>query len=64
MASLKEIKTRISSVRNTMKMTSAMKMVASAKLHKAQAAIGGKLPYELKLPRILAGMLQDDAVRK
>lgn len=64
MASLKEIKTRISSVRNTMKMTSAMKMVASAKLHKAQAAIGGKLPYELKLHRILAGMLQDDDLRK
>lgn len=47
-----------------MKMTSAMKMVASAKLHKAQSAIGGKLPYELRLHRILAGMLQDDDLRK
>lgn len=37
-----------------------MKMVASAKLHKAQAAIGNKLPYEQKLHRILAGMLQDN----
>ena len=40
MSSLKEIKTRIGSVKNTLKITSAMKMVASAKLHKAQAAIG------------------------
>ena len=60
MSSLKEIKSRIASVRSTLKMTSAMKMVASAKLHKAQSAIGGKLPYEQQLHRILAGLLQDD----
>lgn len=60
MSSLKEIKSRIASVKSTLKITSAMKMVASAKLHKAQAAIGNKLPYEQKLRRILAGMLQDD----
>lgn len=63
MSSLKEIKSRISSVRNTLKITSAMKMVASAKLHKAQSAIGSKLPYEQKLHHILAGMLQDDDLR-
>ncbi len=39
-------------------------MVASAKLHKAQAAIGGKLPYEQKLHHILAGLLQDDDLQK
>ena len=39
MASLKEVKTRINSVQSTRKITSAMKMVASAKLHKAQGAI-------------------------
>ena len=60
MASLKEIKTRIGSVKNTLKITSAMKMVASAKLHKAQTAIGNKIPYEQKLHRMLSGMLQDD----
>ena len=60
MASLKEIKSRIASVKNTLKITSAMKMVASAKLHKAQNAIGNKLPYEQKLHRMLSGMLQDD----
>ncbi len=60
MSSLNEIKSRIASVKNTLKITSAMKMVASAKLHKAQAAIGGKLPYEQKLHHILSGLLQDD----
>ena len=64
MSSLKEIKTRIASVKNTLKITSAMKMVASAKLHKAQTAIGNKLPYEQKLHRILAGLLQSDDLRE
>ena len=41
-----------------------MKMVASAKLHKAQVAIGGKLPYEQKLHHILSGLLQDDDLHK
>ncbi len=64
MAGLKEIKSRIASVKNTLKITSAMKMVASAKLHKAQNAIGNKLPYEQKLHKMLAGMLQDDDLQK
>ena len=41
-----------------------MKMVASAKLHKAQIAIGNKLPYEQKLHHILAGLLEDDDLQK
>ena len=64
MAALKEIKSRITSVKNTLKITSAMKMVASAKLHKAQSAIGNKLPYEQKLHKMLSGMLQDDDLQK
>lgn len=64
MSSLKEIKTRIASVKSTLKITSAMKMVAAAKLHKAQNAIGGKIPYEQQLRRTLAGMLQDDDLQK
>lgn len=64
MSSLKEIKTRINSVRSTLKITSAMKMVAAAKLHKAQNIIGNKLPYEQQLRRILAGMLQDDDLQR
>ncbi len=57
MPSLKEIKGRIASVSSTLKISSAMKMVASAKLHKAQAAIGNMLPYEQRLSRILADLL-------
>ena len=64
MSSLNEIKSRIASVKNTLKITSAMKMVASAKLHRAQVAIGGKLPYEQQLHRILSGLLQDDELHK
>ena len=44
MASLKEVKGRIASVNSTLKITSAMKMVASAKLHRAQGAIENMLP--------------------
>lgn len=57
MASLKEIKTRINSVKSTLKITSAMKMVASAKLHKAQTAIGNMLPYQNRLNKILGNFL-------
>lgn len=57
MASLKEIKTRIGSVRNTLKVTSAMKLVASAKLKKAQSAIGRMSPYRRKLDDILLHLL-------
>ena len=54
MASLREIKDRIGSVRSTLKITSAMKLVASAKLRKAQRAIEGMRPYERTLAEILA----------
>ena len=54
MPSLKEIKGRIGSVQSTLKITSAMKLVASAKLRKAQQAIEGMRPYERKLQEILA----------
>ena len=49
MPSLKEIKGRIASVNSTRKITSAMKMVASSKLHHAQVAIQNMLPYETML---------------
>ena len=57
MASLKEVKGRINSINSTLKITSAMKMVASAKLHKAQAAIESMLPYERRLHRMLTNFL-------
>ena len=62
MASLKEVKGRIATVNNTRKITSAMKMVASAKLHKAQAAITNMLPYEQRLHRLLTNFLNGEKV--
>ena len=52
MSSLRETKDRIGSVRNTLKITSAMKLVASSKLHKAQKAIESLRPYEQTLSEI------------
>ena len=60
MASLKEVKSRINSVKRTRKISSAMKMVSSAKLHKAQGAIENMLPYERKLNKILTNFLSAD----
>ena len=53
MPSLKEIKGRIGSVQSTLKITSAMKLVASAKLRKAQQTIEGMRPYERKLQEMM-----------
>lgn len=58
MPSLKEIKGRIGSVKSTLKITSAMKLVASAKLRKAQQTIEGMRPYEMKLQEILARVME------
>ena len=61
MPSLKEIKGRIASVKSTRKITSAMKMVASSKLHHAQVAIQNMLPYETMLEHILKSFLAAEA---
>jgi len=61
MPSLKEIKGRIASVNSTRKITSAMKMVASSKLHHAQVAIQNMLPYESMLEHILKSFLAAEA---
>ena len=58
MPSLKEIKGRIGSVKSTLKITSAMKLVASAKLRKAQQTIEGMRPYERKLQDILLRVME------
>ncbi|MBQ8224520.1 MAG: F0F1 ATP synthase subunit gamma [Bacteroides sp.] len=57
MASLKEIKNRINSVKSTRQITSAMKMVSSAKLHKAQGMVENMLPYQQRLHAILNSLL-------
>ena len=63
MASLKEIKGRIGSVKSTLKITSAMKLVASAKLRKAQQAVQAMTPYEERLHSILADLMTDYAAK-
>ena len=56
MANLKEIRNRIASVKSTMQITSAMKMVSAAKLKKAQDAITAMRPYSNKLTELLQGL--------
>ncbi len=53
MANLKEVRTRIASVQSTRQITSAMKMVAAAKLRKAQNAILALRPFASKLKEIM-----------
>ena len=57
MPSLKEIKGRINSISSTLAITSAMKMVAAAKLQKAQMAIQNMLPYERRLHSMLIDLM-------
>lgn len=57
MPSLKEIKGRINSISSTLAITSAMKMVAAAKLQKAQKAIQNMLPYERRLHSMLIDLM-------
>ena len=61
MASLKEIKNRISSITSTQKITAAMKMVASAKLHHTQTATERTLAYSEQLAGILQSLLASEA---
>lgn len=56
MPSLKEVRTRISSVKSTQQITSAMKMVAASKLRRAQNAILQMRPYARKLGEILSNI--------
>ena len=64
MANLKEIRNRITSIKSTMQITSAMKMVSAAKLKKAQDAIVAMRPYSSKLTELLQNLsatLESDA---
>lgn len=57
MASLKEIRGRITSVKGTLKITSAMRMISSAKLHSVMNAVTGMVPYEQALGGMLGKLL-------
>jgi len=56
MANLKELKARISSVKSTQRITSAMKMVAAAKLRKAQDMAEAARPYAERIERMLGSL--------
>ncbi len=58
MANLKDIRTRIQSVKSTMQITNAMKMVSAAKLKKAQEAIENMRPYAEKINELLVSLSQ------
>lgn len=60
MAQLKDIKTRLQSVRSTQKITTAMMMVSSAKLQKSQRILQNLYPYESKLSEILNLLLRQE----
>ncbi len=68
MASLKDLRNRIASVKATQKITKAMQMVAAAKLRKAQMAAEAARPYSERMARVLANISagmegRDDAPR-
>ena len=60
MAQLKDIKTRLQSVKSTQKITTAMMMVSSAKLQKSQKTLLNLSPYENKLSEILNLLLSQE----
>ena len=56
MASLKELKGRINSVKSTQKITKAKQMVAAAKLRRAQEAAEAARPYAQRMTNVLASL--------
>ena len=56
MASLKELRVRIASVKATQKITKAMQMVAAAKLRRAQMAAEAARPYALRMEKVLGSL--------
>lgn len=64
MGNLKEIRTRISSIESTQKITSSMKLVSAAKLRRAQTAIQHLRPYSQKLNEILSNIAGSNSVNE
>lgn len=61
MPSLKTLRNRINSVKSTQKITSAMKMVAAAKLRRAQAQAEAARPYAVRMSEMLAALAASEA---
>ncbi|CAG1021331.1 partial ATP synthase gamma chain, partial [Methylococcales bacterium] len=60
MATLRDLRSRIKGVQSTQQITKAMKMVAAAKLRKAQEAIINARPYADRLSKLVARLVSDD----
>ena len=58
MATLKEIRTRIASIKNTKKITYAMKLVAAARLKKAQDMIVSARPYANRMHQVISSLVE------
>ncbi len=63
MPSLKDLRVRIASVKSTQKITAAMKMVAAAKLRRAQGQAEACRPYAERMERVLAALAASAAAR-
>ena len=61
MATLKELKGRIGSVSSSEKITGAMKMISSAKMHKAEGALKRLAPFRTQIETIISNILGADA---
>lgn len=61
MATLRELKGRIGSVASSEKITGAMKMISSAKMHKAEQALKQLFPFRSQIETILSNLLSADA---
>merc|ERR1719387_3341046 len=57
-ASIRELRERVDSIKNTKKITSAMKLVAAAKVRRAQEAVLSSRPFIENVERIMGGLLQ------
>ncbi|MDE7024758.1 MAG: ATP synthase F1 subunit gamma [Paramuribaculum sp.] len=61
MATLRELKGRIGSVASSEKITGAMKMISSAKMHKAEQSLKRLLPFRTQIESIIGNLLASDA---
>ena len=64
MPSLKDLRNRISSVKSTKKITSAMKMVAAAKLKRAQDNAEKTRPYARKMSEIVNSLVENNTINR
>jgi F-type H+-transporting ATPase subunit gamma len=64
MATLRDIQTRIKGVQNTQQITKAMKMVAAAKLRRAQESVVNARPYARRISNMLSHLINDEITQK